>query len=287
MENNNIGADVQEQPTTVTQDTTVNVDAMDESEFEDYLAGEYGADEAEQADDGQHTEPSTSQVQDDTQPSEQESEVQETQTQPFRTFSTQNEWQNEIDRIIGDRLKTTRETVKQHNRLASTVADFYGVDEQEALSMLEEELQQQIAEKKGVDVDFYKEHTQLKEQSEAYRKMQADAQKQQDIRMQQMQWQQESDTLRKAVPDFDFLGMVEASPVFRSYIERRYSVQDAYYLAQRDEQVANLAAQQERRMQRKQVKENVSLPSSGGATVRDVSRFTDEQFEQYLQEHMN
>lgn len=277
-----------------------DVEAMSDAEFEEYLAGEYGAGDGEDYGDGygsgvsdyngQTTEPSGAQERAEEAEDEGGKQPQAV-GQAFKTFETQAEWQSEIDRIIGDRLKNTHKTIDEYEGLKRTLSDYYNTtDTGEALRLFREDIESQMAEREGVDLDMYR-RVQNTEQENAQYKRQLEelnaARREEELNAQaraiQTDWEGQAEALKKAVPDFDLRANMQNSEFADYVVNKRLSIADAYYLTRRAEQMTKNNQKQARRA----VHENGAMQrSSGGSTYTDINKMSDADFEKYLERHM-
>lgn len=297
---------------------TANADAMSEAEFEEYLAGEYGAGDGGQSgdgrgdavfdDNGQTTEPSAEQDMEnvaedalrqqrqqhgETKRLDAENNEGETHTarRAFKTFETQEEWQSEIDRIIGDRLKNTHKVIDEYDALKHTLSDYYGAkNADEAIRLFREDIDSQMAEREGVNVDVYRrvqnaeqENAQYKRQLEAINEARREEQRQAQARAIQADWEKQAAELKKAVPNFDLKANMQNSEFADYVVDKRLSIADAYYLTRRAEQMTKASQRQERRP----IHENGAMQkTSGGSAYTDINKLSDSDFEKYLEKHM-
>lgn len=290
-----------------TAEMAANVDAMSEEEFESYLAGEYGAgDDGRDSDDygggvsdsigktseesGQTTGPSAMQEKvNDTEGDN--GEQTQAANQAFRTFETQQQWQAEIDRIIGDRLKNTHKVMDEYDALKRTLSDYYGAkDADEAVRLFREDIEGQMAEREGVNVDVYRrvqnaeqENAQYRRQLEAINEARREEQRQAQARAIQADWENQAAELKKAVSDFDLKANMQNSEFADYVVNRGLSIADAYYLTRRAEQMTKASQRQERRP----IHENGAMQkTSGGSAYTDINKLSDSDFEKYLEKHM-
>ncbi len=299
-EENSIERDANVQETDV-QTTQVNAQEMSDEDFEAYLAGEYGAGSGTDAPDntyGQTTEPSGVQEQED---AEDDSNGDDTADdggagQAYRTFATQEEWQAEIDRIIGGRLKNAHKTLDEYESIKRTISDYYNTENaDEAVKLFRADLQQQIAERSGVDVEMYRrmqnaedENTQYKNQLEQLRQMQEQERRAGQVQAIQAEWQKQADELAKTAAGFNLKESMQDKEFAGYVVDKGLSIADAYYLTQRSRRLAESREAQAHKLQRKPVRENgMARQAAGGSAYTDVRALSDADFEKYLEKHMS
>lgn len=281
-------------------ENSVDVDAMSDADFEAYLAGEYGAgsDEASNDTDGQATEPSTAQ-----------SEAEEAEeagkgdgkdsggdavAQPYKSFASQEEWQSTIDRIIGDRLKTTRAAMKEYDALKRTITDYYGIEDADrAVQMLLGDMTEQAAASRGIDAQTYRRLQESEQQNREYAEQLRQAQQREQMAAQrgrvaaiQSDWQRQADALCRTVSDFDLNAYMQNKEFVGYVVERGLSIADAYYLVNRTQQMQKAQQKAEAKKDRQPVHENGASRAMGGSTYSDVSKMSDADFEKYLERLM-
>lgn len=192
---------------------------------------------------------------------------------PFKVYRSQEEWQSEIDGIIGKRLKSNREQTESYNKILSIAEDFYG--KENALEGLIKDLRAQAAEKRSISPDEYAKRIELEEKARLYDEQTALAATQQKQAETLRSWQTQSEELRKTVPDFDFEKAL-ADTEFYDRIVKGYSVADAYNLTKK-------AAAPVQVGKRKPVAQGALYSQAGGSPSEiDVSKMTDKEFDDYL-----
>lgn len=247
-----------------------NVDEMSDEEFMSYLNsvqdGKGAADEQQPiaAEDTGVTEPA---------------EVVE-KNEPFKTFASQEEYQDEIDRIIGERLKKNRESINTLDGLKELARTFYGGDDSDtAIEQLIEDLQSQNAEKQGISVEDYKRQSQDSIDAKKYRE-ELQKKNEHDERVQQIQrrWQSETDELKKIVPDFDFADSMK-NKVFSDAIVSGMSVSNAYLVSAKQKAIL----EEQSKKQRKPMMQNGTMKNNGiGHVEANPATMSDEEFMKYI-----
>ena len=198
---------------------------------------------------------------------------------PFRTFATQGDYQAEIDRIIGDRLRKNREGMEQLDGLKQLALSFYGTNDSDfALSKLTDELKNHAARRKGMSVDDYNAHTRDRIDAEKYRALERRRmQKEQISRDLRMRWMRESEDLKTIVPDFDFAKAM-GNRTFHDYITRGMSVGAAYVASTRNDPGLQTPAPK-----RRSIPQNGNMNRNGiGKVEMNVAGMSDAEFQKYI-----
>lgn len=286
MNENNLNAELNEevvQPqyengaevTDVTQEefTEPQIDEMSDEEFESYINSAQSGDSEVQAEAAQNDFMSDEDGNNtgDAVPAD------AAKSEPFKVFSTQEEYQSVIDGIIGERLKKSREGMETLEGLKQHALNFYGIDDGDAaLYQLIDDLQYQNAEKHGVSVDKYRQQTQDSIDAQKYRNEQEFKNyKQQRIADIQQRWQNESAELQKVVPDFDFAKAM-ANNTFYDSIVNGMSVSNAYLAVNSGGAPMN--------RQRRAIPQNGNMRgSSAGKVEANPAAMTDNDFKRYIE----
>ena len=250
----------------------INIDDMTDEEFFKYLetAQTEEADEPKTVNMSEAAE-QTAENADDVPDSEKDG-VEKTDA-PFKVYRSQEEWQSEIDGIIGKRLKSNREQTESYNKILSIAEDFYG--KENALEGLIKDLRAQAAEKRSISPEEYTKRIELEEKARLYDEQTALAATQQKQAEMLRSWQTQSEELRKTVPEFDFEKALTDTE-FYDRIVKGYSVADAYNLTKK-------AAAPVQVGKRKPVAQGALYSQAGGSQGEiDVSKMTDKEFDDYL-----
>lgn len=295
MNENNLNAENEEavQPQTdgaevteVTQEEITEpqktVDEMSDDEFLSYIKS--AQDGNVEVQDKTADKPS---AQDEIKDSEEDSSEGETgdadpasnEDKPFKVFLTQTEYQSEFDRIIGERLKKSRESIETLEGLKRHALSFYGGDDGDtALRQLIEDLQQQNADKKGVSVEDYKQQSQDSMDAQKYREEQSRILSEQErVTQIQQKWQTESEELKRIVPDFDFAKAMQNQAFYDSIINGM-SVTGAYLAVNRQ------TAQAEKPKARKPIPQNGNVKgSNAGKAEFNPAAMSDADFARYIE----
>lgn len=250
--------------------TTPDYNNMSDEEFANYLNSVQN--DVEQTESEVQAQPET-EVQEETGVTE----PAQVDNKPFKSFATQEDYQGEIDRIIGERLKKNRESMNTLEGLKELSQVFYGgEDGDSALAQLVEDLQSQNAEKRGVSVEVYKQQTQDSIDARKYREQQQQAtDRQSRIAEVQQKWQSESTELKKIVPDFDFNTAMQNKTFYKNIVEGM-SVSNAYLASRQAEAPA-------RPPQRKAIPQNGTMQSSTtGKVEANPASMSDADFMRYI-----
>ncbi len=153
--------------------------------------------------------------------------------EPFMTFETQEEFQGHINKIIGERLKSARSQKEKYDAVAERAKLFYGkADEGEAFELLLTDLENQAASERGVSVEQMRKENQDRLDAESFRAIkQQEAAREKAISDIQAKWERESEELRAAVPDFNFIKAMENENFRDLVLNKGLSVSSAYLLA--------------------------------------------------------
>ena len=205
-------------------------------------------------------------------------------TEPFRVFNTQEEYQSEFDRVIGERLKKSRESVETLEGLKRHALNFYGTDDGDtAIRQLIDDLQAQNAEKHGISVEDYNKQTQDSIDAQKYREEQSRITSEQEkVAQIQQKWQSESEELKRIVPDFDFAEAMQ-NQAFYNNIVNGMSVSGAY-----------LAVNQQTARTEKPKTTRKPIPQNGNAKGTNAGRvdgnpaaMSDADFARYIEKIQN
>ena len=198
---------------------------------------------------------------------------------PFRTFATQADYQTEINRIMGERLRKNREGMEKLEGLKQLALNLYGgFDGDFALLKLTEELKNRAAGQKGMNVNNYGMYAKERPDAEQYREMERRRrerqQRSQDI---YTRWMRESEDLKAIVPDFDFNKAMD-NGTFHDCISRGMSVGAAYIASTR-----NNPALQQPDTKRRSIPQNGSMSRNGvGKVEMNVNNMSDAEFQKYI-----
>lgn len=199
--------------------------------------------------------------------------------EPFKVFNTQEEYQSEFDRVIGERLKKSRESVETLEGLKQQALNFYGTDDGDtALRQLIDDLQAQNAEKRGVSVEDYDRQTRDSIDAQKYREEQSRISSEQErVAQIQQKWQNESEELKRIVPDFNFAKAMQ-NQAFYNNIVNGMSVTGAYLA------VNQQTAQAEKPKSRKPIQQNGNAKGGNAGRVEsNPASMSDADFARYIE----
>lgn len=199
--------------------------------------------------------------------------------EPFKVFNTQEEYQSEFDRVIGERLKKSRESVETLEGLKQQALNFYGTDDGDtALRQLIDDLQAQNAEKRGVSVEDYDRQTRDSIDAQKYREEQSRISSEQErVAQIQQKWQNESEELKRIVPDFDFAKAMQ-NQTFYNNIVNGMSVTGAYLAV--NQQTAPI----EKPKSRKPIQQNGNVKGGNAGRVEsNPASMSDADFARYIE----
>ena len=199
--------------------------------------------------------------------------------EPFKVFNTQEEYQSEFDRVIGERLKKSRESVETLEGLKQQALNFYGTDDGDtALRQLIDDLQAQNAEKRGVSVEDYDRQTRDSIDAQKYREEQSRISSEQErVAQIQQKWQNESEELKRIVPDFNFAKAMQ-NQAFYNNIVNGMSVTGAYLA------VNQQTAQAEKPKSRKPIQQNGNVKGGNAGRVEsNPASMSDADFARYIE----
>lgn len=257
--------------TEITQ-PSLDIDAMSDSEFDEYLKKAYNGEQ------DAVTASSVGADAGDTVEEETEPSGTEENKQPFKVFSSEEEYKTDrqrfFDEHIGQRLKNAREDGEIRARLEGFAKDFYK-DSDNPLEALMNDLQNQSAQALGMSADNYKQYSEDRRDAEAYREEQRRAQAEQAARDETIsRWKNEEQRLKMSVPDFDFSKAME-NEAYRELVHSGMSLDAAYYKVQLDE----MNAAKPVTTQRRSVPQNAQTKGvKSGSSVNDMMNMSDDNF---------
>lgn len=208
------------------------------------------------------------------------------ETQFFKTFTTQEEYQSEIDRIVskryGDLARKNRESLAALDSVKDLAVSYYGGDGDNALKALIADLKEQSAEKAGVSAEEFDSRMRDTVDARRYREQMKERETQQaqvnDIRE---RWNRESEDLRAVVPDFDF-GKAMQNKMFYDSIVKGMSVATAYMTAQRAA-APEVKKPAKPAPARQPIQQNIGAQrTSLGKVERNIDAMSKEEFSAYI-----
>lgn len=210
----------------------IDVSGMDKDEFDEYISGLENNEET----------PDNAQVVSQQTNADVQKDEGGGENQPFKIFKTQEEYQSEIDGMIGKRLADVRQKQEQYeksqakfNDMMTEIKGFYNIDDDEkAYQMLIGDMREQAAQKRGMDVDTYVKRQEIEKKARAFdermRSEQLAIQENAQIQAIRQRWDSEAAELKKTVPQFDLADTINTNPAFKEKLANGYSVLDAYKL---------------------------------------------------------
>ena len=159
---------------------------------------------------------------------------------PFKSFATEDEYREEIDRIANERINSEdNEYFKRSGQFGGVLEKLkamYNVEsDEEALSLIDDQYYDSIAESRGITRESAREMAELEQKAAAYdqyRQSQEEYRRNEErlsnIRTQVNDFKQKN-------PDFD-MNLEIQNEQFKNYIiNHNMTVEDAYYLVHRAE----------------------------------------------------
>ena len=279
-----------------TQESGENTDAqtaaaqsaeeMTDEAFEDYLKNIRENQEANQhVSNAQTQEPSDGK--DEGSAAKPENEAEEEVQKPYRIFKSQDDWQRTIDRIVGDRLKGTKQQKEQLDKIVQQAAAFYGAeDTDELINRLVDDLRVQNADKRSMDIEDYRRQEKDMIDARKYREEERERQESQNrVEAIKNRWIRESEELKSLVPDFDFNAAMQDESFYNSVIEGKSL--SAAYIAAKGAAAANQPRQEEQ-PKRRAIKQNgAQAAASGGVVNFNPETASDADFMKYINKIKN
>ena len=251
-----------------------DIESMSDDDFATYLekvqsgtlppSDEVTEDE-EEADDTGDTDP-------------QQSEAKE--TKPYKVYNTHEEFQQDFDRAMGERLKKNREDMDMLTKLKIQARNFYGdsADDNAALMALLGDLTTQNADKRGIETEEYNRQTEDAEDARRWREQEAraaGAQKQKNAQKERLM--SDIEDVRRVVPSFDFQKAMQ-NETFRNAIMSGASVQTAYMMCNQPKA---------RKPKRQSVNQVAMQAGVSGQSDYDPSKLSDADFNAYIERLKN
>ncbi len=189
----------------------------------------------------------------------------------YKSFKTQDEYQREIDSIIGSRLKAHREVSEKWNEVEEIARSIYGKDEQNATERLLQEFYMMASEKEGKTPEEFKETQALMRDAEKWRAQNAAHKHREAI---YTKWQTEAAELRVSIPEFDLEKAFE-NPVFHNAMVNGASVAQAYIASTQQNTTAP--------KKRQTITQNANGGFTGAPVKRDPSAMSEAEFKEYIE----
>lgn len=269
-----------------------NVEEMSDEEFAEYIQsaqdGTLSEVQAERTDDKEPQEAAenTDEGGDAAEGEEQGTAEPAQETQFFKTFSTQEEFQSVIDRIVakryGDLARKNRESLDTLDSMRDLAVSYYGGDGDSALKSLMVDLKEQSAEKAGVSTEELDSRMRDTADARRYREQMKEQETQQaQVDEIKRRWERESDELRSIIPDFDFTTALQ-NETFRESIRHGKSVATAYIEAQRAKP-SEVRKPAKPAPARKPIQQNIGAQrTSLGKVERNIDAMSDAEFSAYI-----
>ena len=188
-----------------------NVSDMDDSEFSGYIKNLREGNAVKKAEN-----PTSEQVEEGK------------KEEPFKTFGTEQEFQQFMNKTIGDRLKKSKEAAEKYAEIKARAEAIYGSDE-DAIGKMLDEAENVAAEEAGVSKEEYTRQKELERDANLYRISQEEKEKEAEaIHRQQEEWKKEEENLKAVIPDFDFMKAMENEDFRNAVLKDGLSLSAAY-----------------------------------------------------------
>ena len=269
---------------------------MSDIEFEEYISGiESGliTDEPDnpsvsKADSSLYTREPADSDESESIPDEPESNQ---NNEPYKVFSSKEEYQAEFDRIFNNRHRDYAQSKALNDDLTNELMDFYGVDDRDtAVQKFKEQMNRRKAEERGMSEDEYKEHSDMERKAKAY---DAYAKQQQAVQSLRNRLFAEADQIRQTDSGFDLQAVYDSDSDFKADLDRTGSVYLAYAnKTKRDaakpqqKKVTTVAPAQKQQKQRV-FREGALSTSASGRVNTSPADLSDEEFEKYIENIKN
>lgn len=169
------------------------------------------------------------------------SNVEETGQNPptiYKSFETQQDYQAEIDRIIGQRLGDTRELknrAAEYDRLSGQLQELFGTDDvKAAMDIFTQQYAEAMAAQQGTTPEAFLEHQELVSKARQLEQLQQQQTQQMQRQQRMSQIDGQVNAFKEKNPEFDMGKEVENTEFCRMIWEQGLSVEDAYYLTHKD-----------------------------------------------------
>lgn len=199
---------------------------------------------------------------------------------PFRVFNTEAELDNEMNLRFRERMKKHNESIDKYSALEEMAKNFYP-DADDPISAMQQDLEEQAAEKMNVTADEVRARTQDKLDAQKYRQQQKKETERQDRTNEIIKgWERDAQQIKFINPDFDLKEAIK-NPEFKKILSGGGTVAQAY------SQVYKSAPP--KATERKQVVQNgqTSKLKGSGSTQVDPSKLSTKQFMEYINTRRN
>lgn len=151
----------------------------------------------------------------------------------FKSFETEAEFQEFMNKTIGNRLKGAKQKEEKYNEFESTLRRLYpDKSPDDAIAKIVADVERQAAEESGKTVEEIREENELRADAEAFRAIKKQEEKRgEQIRSIQDSWMREEEQLKTFIPDFDFKKAMENKVFKDAVLEEGLSVSAAYIKA--------------------------------------------------------
>lgn len=269
---------------------TPQIDNMSDDDFIDYLnnvrSGNVPRDNAQQTsgdapqNDADNTAEEIDAAQDENVVNSRENADNQNNHEPFKIFATQEDWQRTIDGIVGERLKSSRQSKEQLDSILQQAAAFYDTDDMTGLAdRLIEDLRSQNADRRGIDIESYKRQQQTELELRQFKEhQQQEREKQEQIQQIQARWARESEELKRVIPNFDFDTAMKNPKFYDAVINNGQSLGIAYMMSNQTPTPAPKPKQTRRPI----IQNGNAAGASGGTVEFNPETASDADFERYI-----
>lgn len=178
-----------------------------------------------------------------------------------------------IQSIIDKRFKSVKETESKLGELNPIVEllmeKYEATDMNDLRSKFEAETLEELAYKKNMDLDTYRDYREAKQLADQMKQYQHNTDIQAQIDAKVAEWYKQGDALKAEYPDFDFKEYANSEPEFLNLLQANIPVKKAYELLNLD----NLKAQAAKQAQDNTVKSIQAKghrPTEAAATSRNA-----------------
>jgi hypothetical protein len=254
-------------------DPEKDLENMSDEEFDNYLSNAYDNDAYEDTE-----QPETEEAAEEAAENEDGSE----DDAPYKSFATEEDYNKALNDYVNAKYgkelidnRSKAETLRQIEELARS---YYG-DSDNALQALLDDLEQQNASNRGVDVDTYRQNEADRRDLETYRSQQKAEQEARDGRQRIIdQWNSDTERLKQTVPEFD-LEQAMQNEEFRNAVINGASVPEAYY---------SIKYRELQPQPRDGIRQNaLSRGTRSGGGLNDMMSMNDKDFRSQLKKIMN
>ena len=199
---------------------------------------------------------------------------------PFRVFNTEAELDNEMNIRFRERMKKHNESIDKYSALEEMAKNFYP-DAEDPITAMQQDLEQQSAEKLNVSAGEIRSRTQDKLDAQKYRQAQKEETERQERTNEIISgWERDAQQIKFINPEFDLRAAMQ-NPEFKNVLIGGGTVAQAY------SKVYQSAPP--KAPERKQVVQNgqASKLKGSGSTQVDPSKLSTKQFMDYINKRRN